>query len=174
MNTWRILKSTAFFALLIISGVTGASAQEGHPQSAVSDPEDGRNAEVFFVPIRFPDATVIQAEVARTPQIRTRGLMKRHHLPQDQGMLFVFEESGDHGVWMKNTWIDLDIIYLDDAGRVVVLFESVPRTVPETPEDRITEARAVCRYILEVPAGTVRRRGLKIGDTLAFENSLSF
>jgi uncharacterized membrane protein (UPF0127 family) len=78
------------------------------------------------VRVVFPDTAVVNAEVADTPTSRERGLMFRPDLAPSQGMLFVFEEPGYHPFWMKNCLISLDIIWLDEEGRVLSIAESVP------------------------------------------------
>lgn len=60
-----------------------------------------------------------ELELAVTPETRERGLMERLDLPPDGGMLFVFPDEAPRRFWMKNTRLDLDIVYLDAAARVV-------------------------------------------------------
>jgi len=70
----------------------------------------------------------IQAEVANTDTTRARGLMMREHLGEHEGMLFSYpsERPGDNGFWMYNTWIPLDIAYLDSQRRIVKLIQMQP------------------------------------------------
>ena len=71
---------------------------------------------------------VIRAEIADTDASRARGLMMREQLGQHQGMWFRYttERSGDSGFWMYNTWIPLDIAYLDNQQRIVKIIQMQP------------------------------------------------
>lgn len=120
------------------------------------------------VPVRFPDGFTVEAEVARTDAERARGLMMRAELPYNSGMLFVYASDEARSIWMKNTPVSLDIIFLDADRRVREVFESVPPALAGTPDDRVPAVRSQGQYILEAPAGTVRRRRLRAGDVLEF------
>jgi uncharacterized membrane protein (UPF0127 family) len=107
----------------------------------------------------------VAVEIARTDAQRARGLMDRASLADDAGMLFLFEETADHSFWMKNTLISLDMIFIDEEGRVVGVVErAVPRTL--TPRS----VGAPSRYVLEVVGGWARARGVGPGDRVRFEN----
>ena len=90
------------------------------------------------------------------------------HLPADEGMLFVFEREDEHYFWMKNTLIDLDIIFLDPQGRITVQYECVPHTYTYTPDSEIPFVAGQGQYVLEAAAGTITRHGLQAGDRLEF------
>src|SRR5262245_46209755 len=72
----------------------------------------------------------VEAEVAVTPETRTRGLMDRSFLPAGQGMLFLFEIAQPLSFWMFNTLIPLDIIFADQARRITSVAASVPPCRP--------------------------------------------
>jgi uncharacterized membrane protein (UPF0127 family) len=100
----------------------------------------------------------VRLEVAATDATRTKGLMFRQALAEGDGMLFVFGESTDHGFWMKNTFIPLDMIFIGDDLRVVGVHA---RAVPQST-DAITVG-APSRYVLEVPGGWAERHGVARG-----------
>jgi hypothetical protein len=102
----------------------------------------------------------IEAEVAHTPQARIQGLMQRREMPQQRGMLFVFPETEQHCMWMKNTYLPLAVAFLDDAGRIINVAEMQPGS-----EDNHCAARPA-RYALEMNQGWFSRRGLKSGDAI--------
>lgn len=108
---------------------------------------------------------VVQVELARTPAERARGLMERTALAEDAGMLFVFDETSVHAFWMKNTRIPLDMIFIDDGGRVVGV---VARATPGDLSPR--SAGEPSRYVLEVSGGWAEARGVAAGDRVRFEN----
>jgi len=95
-----------------------------------------------------------------------KGLMFRQQLEGRRGMLFVFPSSYRHSFWMKDTLIPLDILWLDDARRVVdIKEEAVPCEKDPCPH-YVPEEEAV--YVLEVNAGEVRKHGIKKGDQWMF------
>lgn len=100
-------------------------------------------------------------EVVDTPAARARGLMGRRHLAADSGMLFDFGVAQPVSMWMKDTHVSLDMIFLDEHGTVIgVATDTVPHAL--TP---IGVGRPV-RAVLEVVAGTARRIGLRRGDRI--------
>lgn len=99
-------------------------------------------------------------EIADTPQKRAQGLMDRKYLPENHGMLFIFEKPDRHMFWMKNTWLSLDIIFFDDDFRVVGIIEN---TTPMSLAPLQIDAPA--RFVLEVSAGTVKKHGINSHTT---------
>lgn len=106
----------------------------------------------------------LSVEIARTEGQRRRGLMCRVRLAAGSGLLLSYPVAGERRIWMKNMRIPLDILFLDDAGRVVSLVERVPpcRRAP-CP---IYPSRGNARYALELNAGDVARLGLGVGRRL--------
>ena len=68
----------------------------------------------------------INAEVAATADVRDSGLMYRHSLPDDRGMLFVFPDTSKHCMWMKDTFIPLSVAFIDDNGKIVSIADMQP------------------------------------------------
>jgi hypothetical protein len=108
---------------------------------------------------RFP----VAVEVVRKDEARARGLMFRSSLAADAGMLFVFEETGEHAFWMKNTLIPLDMIFIDDDGRVSGV---VARATPGSLEPR---SGGRSRFVLEVNGGWAETHRVAPGDQVRFE-----
>ncbi len=100
----------------------------------------------------------VTVEVVATEQSRALGLMYRDELPEGRGMLFIFPDSTPRSFWMRNTRIPLDILYLDDDGRIVGL-QANARPLSETP----LPSGAPCRFVLEVPGGWAARHDVAIG-----------
>src|SRR4029077_12468243 len=73
------------------------------------------------IPLTLPSGKVLQTEVMIKDEDRAMGLMFRPSLPSDRGMLFVFAQPDFHGIWMKNCKFPIDILWLDDAHKVVHL-----------------------------------------------------
>jgi uncharacterized protein len=102
----------------------------------------------------------ILAEVARTPDERSTGLMFRPSLGANDGMLFVFEQPGQQCFWMKNTLIPLSVAFVADDGAIVNIEHMKPQTL-----DSHCSAKEV-RYVLEMNEGWFARRGIKPGAKL--------
>jgi uncharacterized protein len=100
-------------------------------------------------------------EVMRTGPQLERGLMFRRFLPQDRGMLFDFGTERPVMMWMKNTYLPLDMIFIGRAGKVVGLAENT-----EPLSEKIISSGAPAYGVLEVNAGTAARIGLRIGDSV--------
>ena len=100
-----------------------------------------------------------QVSLAETEEEQMKGLQGVHTLPEDEGVLFVFEEPGDVGFWMKDTLIPLDIIYINDDDEVIAVEQGVPG------DETILEHSDV-KYVLEVDKDS----GIKIGDELDIED----
>jgi uncharacterized membrane protein (UPF0127 family) len=100
-------------------------------------------------------------EVMRGGPQRERGLMFRRFLPQDRGMLFDFATERPVTMWMKNTYLPLDMIFIGRAGKVVGLAENT-----EPLSEKIIPSGAPAYGVLEVNAGTAAHIGLRVGDSV--------
>lgn len=100
-------------------------------------------------------------EVADTEAARRKGLMfrKEGELASNEGMLFIFPRSGKQEFWMKNTFLSLDMIFIDNDGDVVGVIEKVP---PLSEEKRSINRDS--RMVVELLAGSVDRHGISVGD----------
>jgi uncharacterized membrane protein (UPF0127 family) len=107
-------------------------------------------------------------EVARTVEARSQGLMHRTALPEDAGMLFVFEEDGRWGFWMKNTLIPLSIGFIDRTWRLLEIQDMDVAPDPAKGPFPIYEPRAPYRYALEVNRGYFARRGIVPGARMEY------
>ena len=98
-------------------------------------------------------------EVMRTDAERERGLMFRRHMPDDHGMLFDFGKAAPVMMWMENTYLPLDMVFIAADGRVLSVVENA-----EPMSRRIIPSQGPALGVLEVNAGTVARYGIKAGD----------
>ncbi|AOS79487.1 MULTISPECIES: DUF192 domain-containing protein [Hydrogenophaga] len=104
---------------------------------------------------------LIHAQVADTPQSRTVGLMFRREMPDNEGMLFVFEQPATQCFWMKNTLLPLTAAFVADDGTIVNLADMQPQSL-----DSHCSAKPV-RYVLEMHQGWFAKRGIKAGARLS-------
>lgn len=102
----------------------------------------------------------IRAEVANTLESRAEGLMYRKSLPANYGMLFVFDQTAQHCMWMRNTLIPLSVAFIDGNGRIINIEEMLPQT-----ENNHCAAKPA-KFALEMSAGWFNSRGLASGTQL--------
>jgi len=136
---------------------------------AAVSPVAGARPKFAKTSLTLPDGAVFGVELAATPTEREYGLMFRESLPSNYGMLFVFPERRFLTFWMKNTLVDLDMIFLDEARRITVVYSRVPKSSRTAADSDLARRSGVGRYVLELPGGTAERHGLAPGQTLSFE-----
>ncbi len=103
-------------------------------------------------------ADTVIAEVAQTEAERAEGLMYRESLEENAGMLFIFPQSSVRSFWMENTYIPLDIAFMDVSFRIVDIQQMEPMTTD------LHMSRAAAMYALEVNQGWFEAHGVRIGD----------
>lgn len=96
-----------------------------------------------------------KVKIADNNKTRRRGLMNISELPKDEGMLFVFDSPGKHEMWMQDTLIPLDQIFLDSDQEVI-------KVVTREPEDETLIGAEDTRYVLEVNPNS----GIQVGDSM--------
>jgi uncharacterized membrane protein (UPF0127 family) len=106
----------------------------------------------------------LAVELAETADEKARGLMHRKQPPTDGGMLFIYQPPRSIGFWMKNMRFPLDILFFDRHGRLAAYHDAVPPCASANcPRYRSDRPSA---WVLELPAGTRQRMGLKPGAQL--------
>ena len=103
---------------------------------------------------------LIDTQLAQTPEQRQIGLMWRKDLPQNEGMLFIFEQPSVQCFWMRNTLTALTAAFLDDDGTIVNLADMKPQS-----DDSHCSTKPV-RYVLEMNQGWFKKRGIQAGFKL--------
>lgn len=104
-------------------------------------------------------------ELALTPRQREQGLMNRQDMADDKGMLFAFGETRQVFMWMKNTYIPLDMLFIARDGKVRAIKENA-----EPLSEAIIDSQGPIDYVLELNGGTVKRLGIRAGNRV--ENQL--
>jgi len=119
-------------------------------------------------------------EVAATNEDRTKGLMDRTEISDDGGMIFIFKDVRARSFWMKNCLVDMDVIYLDRAHRIVSAYNmkmQSPRGDDESEEayeDRMRRdasypSRGRAQFVIELKAGKIQELGLKAGEKVLLD-----
>ena len=153
MTTRTVLRPLAW-ALLLLIGLTGAACMAQSP----SEPLD--NFPRSSLSIITPDArrTLFKVWVADTDAHRRQGLMFIRELPDNTGMLFVFDRPRPIHMWMKNTLIPLDMVFIDANGRIdSIVVNTTPMSL-----NIIASQRAVLG-VLELAGGSTQRLGIRAG-----------
>jgi uncharacterized membrane protein (UPF0127 family) len=101
-----------------------------------------------------------ELEMARTSDEQETGLMKRDTMPEDHGMIFIFQADRLQQFWMKDTRIPLDIIFVDHSGRVVSVSTMQPYDL------NTTSSIEPAQYAIELNAGQAKAAGVEKGNTL--------
>jgi uncharacterized membrane protein (UPF0127 family) len=153
MNFYRIFAAGRLCAerwivvavLLVLGAVAGSGAQAASVQPLEIVTRNG--VQVFSV------------EMATTEQEKETGLMYRKELADGKGMLFDFSPEQQVSMWMKNTYISLDMIFIRADGRILRIAENT-----EPMSTRIIPSGGLAKGVLEVIAGTAKKYGIEPGD----------
>jgi uncharacterized membrane protein (UPF0127 family) len=106
-------------------------------------------------------------EIADSPEERSRGLMFRESLPEDQGMLFIFESDGQHNFYMRNTLVPLSIAFIKADGTIVEIEDMEPQT------EELHSGPEPYRYAVEANQGWFERNGIRAGGARALIPALT-
>jgi len=143
---WRAGLLAVFVAALVSFASNGAQAASVQPLEIVTK----SGVQVFSV------------EMAMTEQEKETGLMYRKELPDGKGMLFDFSPEQQVSMWMKNTYIPLDMIFIRADGRILRIAENT-----EPLSTKIISSGGLAKGVLEVIAGTAQKYGIAPGDRVA-------
>jgi uncharacterized membrane protein (UPF0127 family) len=149
--------ASACLALLLAPGLLGAQV-EGPQLDLASFPQSRLTLRSSASEQEF------QIWIASTQQQQMQGLMFVRDLPPDRGMLFVEERPRIATMWMKNTYIALDMLFIDTRGKVVRI---LPMTKPFSLD--ILSSLTPVKAVLELRGGEATRRNIRVGDTVVHE-----
>lgn len=152
----RFLFAFAIALFFFIGDTTSSSAQATFPKDELSI----KTAENYYN---------FDIELALDDSHRQYGLMFRTELPEMNGMLFVYDRRRDLSMWMKNTFISLDILFIDDEGRIMNIAKNCqPRSLS------LIRSNGRAKAVLEVNGGLTDKLGIEVGDVIiheTFENT---
>ena len=145
INRWSVFLVVLFFT------ATGCAAQTQFKTGSLT------------IATKFGELNY-RIEVADTNRLKSIGLMYRSSMPEDQGMLLLNETPQRMNIWMKNTFIPLDIIYIDRNGHIVKIVENARKeSTSVMPSDGEVMA------VLELNAGQVRQQEIAVGDRVTYQ-----
>lgn len=150
LNKKRII----FLALMALMLISGALLFNAPKQSEV-------------IEVRFPSGAKLQAEVADTPEKLLFGLAFRESLPEDSGMIFLFEKSDLHKVWTKGFQFPVDLIWVDESKQVIHVKEAAQPCI-EDPCPWHGPPPENARYVIEANMGFAQRAEAVVGTELIF------
>lgn len=111
----------------------------------------------------FLDGKILLVELARTPRQQQKGLQGRTSLGENRGMLFIFNTEDEHYFWMKETYLPLDIAFIDKNKAIVDIQEMAPLDVQTHHR-----AKKKAKYALEVNAGWFKKNKVTVGSRIYF------
>jgi hypothetical protein len=145
LTSWSQRSLAVAAVILLLAGAAASAADESILEIVTKD-----GVHVFSV------------EVARTDEERQKGLMFRKELPEGKGMLFDFKPEQEVAMWMRNTYIPLDMLFINADGTIRRIAENA-----EPLSEKTIPSGGPVRGVLEVIGGTARKLGIAAGDRVA-------
>lgn len=158
-----IVAVAAFISLIVFYCYVSLGSLKVQPPAPVTAPIVNTEVNVPTSPSVTINGQVIKVTLAQTKEEQEKGLGGVKSLAADQGMLFVFPTPGIQSFWMMGMLFDLDFVWIRDS-RVVDLSENISSA--QDSQYDIVSPREAINYVLEVPAGTIQRLGVKVGDAV--------
>jgi uncharacterized membrane protein (UPF0127 family) len=132
-------------------------------------PDEYERATVAVLDANGTQLATVEVRIADTDEKRRVGLSETGSLPDGEGMLFVHDDHGPHGYWMKNMSFPIDIVFVADDGEITTVHHAA---VPEKLDGYgHFPGRGV--YVLEVPRGWTNETGVTVGDRVAVPDSIA-
>ena len=155
-----ITHSKLVLAALFASAV-GIAAVEAAPREVEARPLEAFPREQVAIETRSARRHVFDAWRADTDETRAQGLMFVNDMAESQAMIFVYDPPQHIRMWMKNTYMPLDMVFADDHGCIVKIQQNAKPLSLDTIDSRVPVA-----YVLEIKAGIAKARAISLGDRL--------
>lgn len=111
----------------------------------------------------------VKSKIADTPDERKKGLSGLNSLALNEGILFVFENPGDYGIWMKDMKFSIDILWIGEDKRIMAIAINVPPEPGMKDKDlAVYKPDGLAKYVLEINAGLVNLNNIRVGDEVKF------
>ncbi len=167
LKSGKTTNTLSLIALFIMLPLLAASfgQQSTNGSSSSYGPQFKDDGQLVFLK-RSTNATIklIQIQIADNDDERAEGLMWRKFMPENDGMLFIFDDEEPLTFWMKNTYIPLDMVFADKSGNIVSIYpEATPLSEASIPSGK------PAKYVVEVNGGFCARYGITPGDKIEYE-----
>ena len=167
MKHLRINSQCLFLVTILIAfGLCCQTSEKAEPKQSTSKENSGNKQAAAsndnLISIKV-DGISVRIELAQTPKEQEQGLMFREHLPENQGMLFVYPYPQILSFWMRNTFIPLDIAFIDHKGLIVSIQQMQP-----LEEEKSYVSPVPAQYALEMNQGWFERNNVHVGDQVDF------
>ncbi|MCK7554486.1 DUF192 domain-containing protein [Chitinophaga sedimenti] len=162
----NILHYSLIGALLAVNACNTKPKPAADNTTAAADqgPAFTKEGELYFISHTSNDTiSKIDIELATTDEERATGLMYRRQMDENQGMLFIFEAESQQSFYMKNTYIPLDLVYVNAQQEIV----SVTKYATPMSEKSLPSYKEAM-YVVEVNAGYIDRHKIAFGDKISF------
>ena len=166
-TTWILLTA---LAVIIVAGIvlsrkrSGNSLIPSQTTEMLNIPFNKQGELVFIGKENGDTLSVIDIEVADNDQKRARGLMYRASIPENGGMLFIHDVEDIQSFWMKNTYISLDMLFVNTAKEIVTIHAGT-----QTLKEWNYTSTAPALYVVEVNAGYSAKNNIKVGDKIDYQ-----
>jgi uncharacterized protein len=141
----------------------GSKTNENTVVTKAAEPAFVDEGDLMFIDSNGKEIAKIDIEIAEKEAERNQGLMYRTHMDEMKGILFIFEKLEPQAFWMRNTYIPLDIIYVNEKKQVVSIQKNAA-----TMNDQSLPSYKAAQYVVEVNAGFADRFGIKEGTKIQF------
>ncbi len=154
-------------ALLCLALLSLSACKKADPEPPeTKQPTFRKDGELTITSPQGAHRGTFEIEIAETEASTARGLMFRENLQQNQGMLFIFDGAQPYPFWMKDTYLSLDMLFIDADG---VIFQIEEKTTPFS--EHLIDVNGLNKYTLEVNAGVVQKLGIQVGDTIEWNRN---
>jgi hypothetical protein len=157
-RTRRLLR--LILSVVLLPALVSACAQDQKVPKVAPRPADTL--------VMLPDGSTVHVELAKTEAERQFGLMERTSLPQGRGMLFIHDQPSRYSYWMYDCKIALDIIWMDQAHRIVEMSPNTPPCKGKSDTCPSYGGKETSIYVLELPVGSIKAHQLAVGQTVNF------
>jgi uncharacterized membrane protein (UPF0127 family) len=162
MQRQHLLAGATLVALLLLAGLGLNWRWQGSGDVVAASGAAAAPASLQVEPLRITTASGVRefaVEVARTPEQQSKGLMFRTELADNKGMLFPHDVPRELSMWMRNTYIPLDMLFIRTDGTVHRIAE---RTEPLS--EKVIASQGEVKAVLELAGGAAERLGIRAGD----------
>lgn len=142
------IKKTSLLLIVLLVAACAPEAQSSY-----------KTAKLTVTSAQTQQVHNFRVQIAETIEEQRLGLMGRKSLPKDAGMLFVYDRPQQVSYWMKNTYISLDMLFINEAGHIVnIAHQATPHSTQLVP------SRLPVQYVLELNGGIARQLEIEVGD----------